>query len=162
MTTMTDSDEQDWYFTFGFAHTHPRTGASLSNCYTVVHGTHDAARARVIGIFGRKWAFQYAAADGPQGAGVERFKLRFIPAVSYSPGELLPPTQVELDCGEWILETVDPSVHDWQKITYHVLQTYSPTVDELRAVMRRYGVPSDAKLDATDGCELMLTWNTRA
>lgn len=48
---------QAWYFTFGYAHAHP-------NSYYVIEGLPgDAARDRMIEVFGRQWAFQYDAHD---------------------------------------------------------------------------------------------------
>jgi hypothetical protein len=65
------------YFTFGLSHTHPVTGDSLSGCYVI------SDRETVLKHFGRYWAFEYPHADGPHGAGVEKYNLREIqlPAV---------------------------------------------------------------------------------
>jgi hypothetical protein len=48
-----------WIFTFGFGHTHPVTGASLSRCYVAIDGDREQARATMVRHFGVKWAFQY-------------------------------------------------------------------------------------------------------
>lgn len=61
-----------WIFTFGFGHTHPVTGESLSRCYVVIDGDHEQARATMVQYFGLKWAFQY---PNEEKAGVEKWKL---------------------------------------------------------------------------------------
>lgn len=52
---------QDWFFTFGSAHRHPVTGASLGRHYVRLHGTCDGTRALMLALFGPRWAFQYPA-----------------------------------------------------------------------------------------------------
>jgi hypothetical protein len=61
---------QNWYFTFGGGHTY--NGWTLAFRYVLIHGTHDAARARMVEAFGDRWAMQYASAEE---AGVEEFGL---------------------------------------------------------------------------------------
>lgn len=50
---MTEEQEQDWLFTFGYGHEHP-------NQYIVIKGTFGSAREEMFRRFGSKWAFQYA------------------------------------------------------------------------------------------------------
>jgi len=67
MTTHTETAErparlpfdqpQTWYFTFGYAHAHPQ------GYFVVENATSEAARDRMIEVFGREWAFQYDAHD---------------------------------------------------------------------------------------------------
>lgn len=52
-----------WYFSFGYGHTHPVTGAPLDNRGVVIDGTHGEARAEMFRRFGPKWAFQYEHGD---------------------------------------------------------------------------------------------------
>lgn len=64
-----------YIFTFGFRHTHPRTGESLAQCFIrSPDGLDDyLARLWMIHFFGRKWAFQYSTEDE---AGVAQYGLR--------------------------------------------------------------------------------------
>lgn len=150
------SDVQSWYFTFGFAHKHPRTGESLANCYTVVSGTNVSARAMVYKVFGYNWAFQYPTADG---AGVTMYKLKYIPCVSYSPGELLPPSPGELDHGEWKLSTVNLATVGDNVEAFE--QVYYPTVTELNLMIQRYNIPSDARIEYSEcgSHAITVVWN---
>lgn len=68
-------EQRDWIFTFGFGHTHPRTGESLANCFIRIRGTREAARAEMVKRFALKWAFDYPSEED---AGVERWGLREI------------------------------------------------------------------------------------
>lgn len=52
-------EPQDWYFTFGYDHTHPVTGESLDRCYVRLHGTIDGTRAQILAVFGNRWCAQY-------------------------------------------------------------------------------------------------------
>lgn len=54
-------ESQDWFFTFGYDHTHPTTGANLRNSYVRIHGTCDSTRDAMFAAFGNRWAFQYSA-----------------------------------------------------------------------------------------------------
>lgn len=64
------------YFTFGFDHVDPASGERLDGKYVAVHAeTHEAARDRFVQQYGTAWAFQYPEADGPRGAGVEKYGL---------------------------------------------------------------------------------------
>ena len=56
-----------WLFTFGFGHTHPDTGESLSGKAVCFDGTYEEARHKMVERFGDKWAFQYQAGAGPVG-----------------------------------------------------------------------------------------------
>lgn len=61
-TTGTQPEQpQDWFFTFGYDHTHPDTGESLGNSYVRIHGTCDSTRDQMFEAFGNRWAFQYPA-----------------------------------------------------------------------------------------------------
>ena len=59
--------EGAWLFSFGYGHTHPDTGESLSDKAVRFGGTYEEARAKMVERFGVKWAFQYAAEAGPEG-----------------------------------------------------------------------------------------------
>lgn len=76
-----------WYATFGDGHTHPITGESLRDAYTLVPGDtyEDAHQAMTRSVFGRQWAFLYENADNHRGAGVARFGLHEVPFVPSSP-----------------------------------------------------------------------------
>lgn len=52
--------EVGWVFTFGFGHVDPKTGDPLGNCYVVIDGTFDEARATMRRHFGYQWSMQYA------------------------------------------------------------------------------------------------------
>lgn len=43
---------EKWYFTFGCGQQH-------ENCYTVMEGTFNEAREKMIAKFGTKWCMQY-------------------------------------------------------------------------------------------------------
>lgn len=59
-------EEQDYYFTFGFSHAHPKG-------FVKIHGTVNSTRDEMFRRFGDKWAFQYNVKDfGDQ---AERFNL---------------------------------------------------------------------------------------
>lgn len=64
---MADLGASHWLFTFGFGHTHPETGESLSGKAVRFEGTYAEARAKMVERFGIKWAFQYADGPGPVG-----------------------------------------------------------------------------------------------
>lgn len=64
-----------WYFTFGYDHTHPRTGESLRNCYVLLEGDINETREIIARHFGRKWSMQY---PNKEKAGVEKYNLRRI------------------------------------------------------------------------------------
>lgn len=134
------NERRTWYFTFGFGQVHPRTGESLKLCYTTATGTKDEARERVIEIFGRNWSFQYANADGPDGAGLGEYSLTYVPCVEYSPGELLPPTPLELKRGEWALETYRYTDTYQGREIY----PYYPDITELTYMLKKYGIPDSA------------------
>lgn|SRR5690606_20864485 len=159
MTTLTGSGsplERTWYFTFGVGHVHPRTGASLANHYTTVTATSpDAARERMMRIFGNRWAFQYESAEK---AGVERFGLKYVPCVSYSPGELLPPTGAEHALCTWRLQTIRVFEHLDAPASHQVVP-HHPTVAELTATMAEHFVPASAIItNEGPGCQLVLRW----
>jgi hypothetical protein len=65
-----------YFFTFGSDHTNPITGESLAGRYVRLQGTVDGTRDEMVRRFGNRWAFQYSAANGSRGAGVERFRLQ--------------------------------------------------------------------------------------
>lgn len=50
---MTSETTQDWYFTFGSGHEHPRG-------YAKIHGTFASAREEMNRRYNRRWAFQYS------------------------------------------------------------------------------------------------------
>ena len=52
---------REWIFTFGFAHTHPKTGEPLRGRFVRITGTFESARVEMIRRFGQAWAFQYAS-----------------------------------------------------------------------------------------------------
>lgn|SRR5690606_14007319 len=136
MTTLTGSGsplERTWYFTFGVGHVHPRTGASLANHYTTVTATSpDAAR--------------------------ERFGLKYVPCVSYSPGELLPPTGAEHALCTWRLQTIRVFEHLDAPASHQVVP-HHPTVAELTATMAEHFVPASAIItNEGPGCQLVLRW----
>lgn len=147
-----------YYFTFGFGHRHPRTGALLANGYTVIEGTRASARARMIELFGNQWAFQY---DSAEAAGVGRFDLWYVPQTSWSPGELLPPTAHEQERGSWPLQTLTVYDHLEPPENYYVIPCY-PTFEELRRIMDAHGVPASATVEyASCGShELTVEWDT--
>jgi hypothetical protein len=62
---MMETNEQDFWFTFGFNHAHPHG-------YTVIHGTVDSSREEMYRRYGNKWSMQYRSAED---AGVEKYKL---------------------------------------------------------------------------------------
>jgi hypothetical protein len=64
--------EQDWFFTFGFDHTHPTTGQPLRKSYIRIHDTCEGARAQMLTAFGQRWSNQYESAER---AGVDKFHL---------------------------------------------------------------------------------------
>ena len=65
---------EEWIFTFGFGHTHPKTGESLANTFVrIAAADSEAAREEMYRRFGQKWSFQY---DSEQKAGVEKYGLR--------------------------------------------------------------------------------------
>ena len=147
-----------FYFTFGYGQRHRRTGAPMTNCYTVIEGTYDEARVRMIELFDNTWAFQYYDAES---AGVERFDLRYVPPVSWSPGELLPPTAHEQERGSWRLQTLTFYDHLEPPENYYVIPCY-PTFEELRRVMDAHGVPANATVEYADcgSHELTVEWDT--
>jgi hypothetical protein len=51
-----------WFFTFGYGHVHPRTGARLDDRFVTIRGTFEEARLEMIRRFGRKWCGQYPSA----------------------------------------------------------------------------------------------------
>jgi hypothetical protein len=53
---------QDWFFTFGYDHTHPDTGERLHKSYVRIHGTCDSTRDAMFAAFSNRWAFQYSSA----------------------------------------------------------------------------------------------------
>jgi hypothetical protein len=53
---------QDWFFTFGYDHTHPMTGQRLHKSYVRIHGTCDSTREAMFAVFENRWAFQYSSA----------------------------------------------------------------------------------------------------
>jgi hypothetical protein len=79
-------DNEKWWFTFGFGHTHPTTGESLAKCYVVLEGDLNSTREVMAQHFGNKWATQYPSAER---AGVEKYGLRRIelPAVAEIAGK---------------------------------------------------------------------------
>lgn len=56
---MPPDQPQTWYFTFGVGIDQPHR----NNYYVVKDATYDQARARMVEVFGREWAFQYDDAD---------------------------------------------------------------------------------------------------
>lgn len=62
----------NWIFTFGFGHTHPVTGESLSKRYVVIEGDVNQSRETMQQHFGLKWAQQYPTKEA---AGVEKYGL---------------------------------------------------------------------------------------
>lgn len=169
--TVRSTTQRTWYFTFGFGQCHPRTGVSLANCYTTATGTYESARARVVDVFGVNWSFQYETAES---AGVDRYNLTYVMCTHYEPGELLPPTAVELKRRSWALETVhiieeldlngEPDENNRLPKTgklHDVLAGYYPTLDNLVYICRKYGIPSDARVEYDD-CEshtLVVSWD---
>lgn len=71
------AETQDWFFTFGFDHTHPDTGDSLGKSYVRIYGTFSSARAEMNAAFGNRWASQYSAALKP--LNVDRYGLVEVP-----------------------------------------------------------------------------------
>jgi hypothetical protein len=71
-----DDPDHVWVFTFGFGHHDPQSGAPLSNCYTCVRGTFEAARRAMVDRYDNRWAFQYVDREA---AGVDRHGLREVP-----------------------------------------------------------------------------------
>jgi hypothetical protein len=68
-----DPDEpRDWFFTFGFDHTHPTTGQRLRKSFVRIHGTCDSTREQMNAAFGNRWSNQYHSAER---AGVEKYGL---------------------------------------------------------------------------------------
>jgi hypothetical protein len=63
----------EWFFTFGYGHSHPVTGESLAMHYT---------RVRMCERFDNKWAFVYPSAEA---AGVERHGLVELPRSAWPP-----------------------------------------------------------------------------
>jgi hypothetical protein len=51
--------EQHRVFTFGYDHRHPDTDARLGYAYVRIPGDAELARARMLALFGREWAFDY-------------------------------------------------------------------------------------------------------
>lgn len=66
------NEPRDWFFTFGYDHTHPTTGERLRRSYVRVHGTADSTRAAMITVFGNRWSHQYPTAAH---AGVDKYGL---------------------------------------------------------------------------------------
>lgn len=155
-----DDEKKSWIFTFGFGHTHPRTGQKLAGHYVRVPGDYEAARAKMIQRFGRNWAFSYPTLDRATGGGAH--SLVELPFTSYDPGELLPPTEAELRRGEWTFQTVthwrdvgerygageDACEYDDYMFAYRAnVINYSPTFAELHDVMVRYEIPRTARVE---------------
>jgi hypothetical protein len=156
---MMSEEPQTWYFTFGFSHLHPRTGACLGNCYTTAYGTYDSSRKRIFEIFDRQWAFQYSTANGSNGAGVNEFNLKYVPCVSYSPGELLPPTMHEIARGSWPLQTLTHV--DAESSRSCLIAPHCPTFSELRYIIEHYYVPVDAAIRYDhDLHTVVVEWNS--
>ena len=49
---------QEWYFTFGYGHSHGPNG------YTKIYGTFVSARQEMFRRYGPKWSFQYDSIKG--------------------------------------------------------------------------------------------------
>lgn len=62
---------REWIFTFGWGHTHPVTGAKLSDRFVRIRGTERAATEEMHARFPR-WCHVYPNEDE---AGVSRFAL---------------------------------------------------------------------------------------
>lgn len=140
-TTDTPNAET-WVFTFGFGHTHPRTGRSLANHYVRVPGTYEQARARMLERFGNRWAFQYETVEMARGRG--HHELTELPFTSYEPGELRPPTDTELAAGVWPLETIDVGNGTaWNTPFY-------PTFAQVHRMFTEYNIPHAAHIDYGD------------
>jgi hypothetical protein len=78
---------QDWFFTFGFDHTHPDTDERLNNSYVHLHGTCDETRAQMFAVFGNRWSHQYPLSQ--RAVAIGRFGLTLIdmPAARVDAGE---------------------------------------------------------------------------
>jgi len=64
---------REWIFTFGYGHTHPKTGQSLAKKFVRIHAPNgDRARDLMFQQFGRTWAMQY---ESEAQAGVEKYGL---------------------------------------------------------------------------------------
>lgn len=82
--------QERWVFTFGFGHVDPKTGDPLGNCYVVIDGTFDEARATMRRHFGYQWSMQYA---NEHEAGVGIFALTRIDL----PSDPAPERQLQCD-----------------------------------------------------------------
>lgn len=60
-----EEEPKDWFFTFG-------CGQENAGKYTVIHGTFESARQKMVERYGLVWAFQYPSAEA---AGVEEWGL---------------------------------------------------------------------------------------
>lgn len=74
---------QDWFFTFGWDHSHPVTGAPLRKSYVRIHGTCDSTREEMNAAFGNRWSFQYSLAEKP--SKIDRYDLAEVPMPGQEP-----------------------------------------------------------------------------
>lgn len=61
-----EEEPKDWFFTFGI-------GQENAGKYTIIHGTFESARQKMVERYGLVWAFQYPSAEA---AGVEKWNLK--------------------------------------------------------------------------------------
>lgn len=76
--------QEDWFFTFGWDHAHPVTGAPLRNSFVRIHGTRLGTREEMNAAFGNRWAFQYSLAE--KAFNIDRFNLVEVPMPGQQPG----------------------------------------------------------------------------